>query len=106
MEKFFGRLCGLWTISSVKHRWVEDLYDDIFRFCVGLTNYHIKNHPLREVDRKLYMKVKNSVYDIGDISSKKRKETQEKYRAMRRKRDFIKFRAIQDTDDETKSFSH
>lgn len=58
-EKYFGRMCGLWAVTSNKFRWAEENYDKIFRFCMELTNVHIKWNPLRAQDQSTYLRVKN-----------------------------------------------
>ena len=71
MENFFGRLTKLWGVISSKYRWSEEGYDDIFRLCVALTNYHISFHPLRdEEDATNYKQYKNRNYVIGENIAK------------------------------------
>ena len=47
VEYYFGRLTKLWTLLDKKWRWAESLYDDFFKTGVALTNFDIKNNPLR-----------------------------------------------------------
>ena len=71
VENFFGRLTKLWGVISSKYRWSEEGYDDIFRLCVALTNYHISFHPLRdEEDATNYKQYKNRNYLIGENIAK------------------------------------
>lgn len=100
VENYFGRLCNLWNIMSAKYRWSGDLYDQIFRLCLGLTNWHIKRHPLRREDLDFYQQIKNKHYQIGESILSKRKATQQRYRARRRSRMDVTFRAMHQSDDE------
>ncbi len=87
VENFFGRLTKLWAVISTKYRWMEERYDDIFRLCVALTNFHVGFHPLRDdEDAAHYNLYKNRNYIIGERIANKRKATQKKYRERRRRR--------------------
>lgn len=86
VENFFGRVCGLWTILGSKYRWSENLYDKIFRMCLGFTNAHIRRHPLRDPDLDFFNKYKNRLYHIGEEVVEKRKRRQERYRRKRQRR--------------------
>ncbi len=87
VENFFGRLTKLWGIISTKYRWMEEGYDDIFRLCVALTNFHVSFHPLRDdEDAGHYTRYKNRNYIIGERIANKRKAIQKKYRERRRRR--------------------
>ena len=86
-ENFFGRLTKLWGVILSKYRWSEEGYDDIFRLCVALTNFHISFHPLRdEEDATNYKQYKNRNYLIGENIAKNRKLAQKKYRDRRSRR--------------------
>ncbi|ETP32118.1 hypothetical protein F442_19125 [Phytophthora nicotianae P10297] len=67
VENFFGRLCSLWRIVADKYRWSEDLYDDIFQVCVGLTNFHIESNPLRDTNGEAYAQRENRLRAIRDL---------------------------------------
>ena len=54
VEHFFGRMNGLWEVTSRNYRWAEEFYDPILHLCVGLTNTNIFWHPLRDQDRERY----------------------------------------------------
>lgn len=86
VENWFGRQCQLWTVLSSKFRWKEDIYDDLIWICGALTNFHIRQYPLREDDAKFYQAYKTRVYKIGEEILTKRRVSQEKYRAKRRRR--------------------
>ena len=59
VENYFGRMTGLWEITSRKYRWAEELYDPIAHACVALTNIHIFWHPLRDQDGERYQQLRN-----------------------------------------------
>lgn len=93
VENFFGRVCGLWSVLQRKWRWSEQSYDIVFRFCVALTNLHIRWHPLREEDYERFQRIKNRHLQIGVQQVEKRKRTLERYRQKRRRRMDVQFRA-------------
>ena len=66
VENFFGRLCTLWDVLAAKYRWNENLYDDLFKLGVALTNFHVKFHALRAEDGEYYRKYKARMGQIGD----------------------------------------
>ena len=53
VEKCLGRLCSLWTVVGSKFRWAEASYDNIFCFCLAMTNLHVKWNLLKAGDRGL-----------------------------------------------------
>lgn len=69
-----------------KYRWDEKNYDRLFRLCVSLTNFHIRWHPLRDVDGASFRKYKSRLYSVGAETASKRKRAQSEYRARRRAR--------------------
>jgi len=90
VDNFFGRLTKLWAVISTKFRWTEEGYDDIFRLCVALTNFHVSFHPLcDDEDAAHYNLYKNRNYIIGERIVNKRKATQKNYRERRRIRQEI-----------------
>lgn len=91
VENVFGKLSSLWSVLSYKYRWKEDTYDTILRFCLGMTNFHIRAHSLREGEREIYNRVKNRQYTIGNNTAEKRRRSQETYRQKRRERMRIQF---------------
>lgn len=93
VENFFGRLGTLWDVCCRKWRWAEEQYDDIFKICVGLSNFHIRLHPLRHDDSAKYNMHRNRLLSIGEDISRKRKQVQERYREKRRRRLELQFRA-------------
>ncbi len=65
VENFFCHLTKLWGVISTKYRLTEEGYDDIFFLRVGLTNFHVSYHPLRdESDANHYNQYKNRNYFI------------------------------------------
>ena len=63
---FFGRFCTLWDRLGAKYRWNENLYDDIFKLGLALTNFHMKFHALRAEDGEYYRKYKARMGQIGN----------------------------------------
>ena len=61
-------------------------YNHFFKFCVGLTNYHICLMPLRRKDDAVERNYNRRLYDQKKQADKKRKAQQESSRAMRRAR--------------------
>lgn len=51
LEEFFGSFCSSWALFSVKYRWAERNYEELF-FAMVLTNLHIKWNPFRERDHE------------------------------------------------------
>ena len=86
VENFFGRLNGLWEVTSRKYRWAEEIYDPILHLCVALTNIHIFWHPLRDQDGERYQQVRNKWFTLGEGMLKKRKLNQQRYRDKRQRR--------------------
>lgn len=86
VENFFGWCCTLWATVSTKCRWGEALYDPLFRICVGLTNLHIINHPLRSQDQGAFNWYKNRLYNICVSAHDKRRAIQKRYRLRRARR--------------------
>lgn len=100
-ENYCGRLCTLWEIVSTKYRWGEGLYDDLFRISMAVSNVHIKWHPLRQKNRKLYLRVENRLYTIGDEITRKRRMEPERFRDKRRRHMPVQFRGMAQSDDDT-----
>ena len=86
VENYFGRMNGLWEVTSRKYRWAEELYDPIVHACVALTNIHIFWHPLRDQDGERYQQLRNKWYTIGEGVLKKKKLNQQRYREKRQRR--------------------
>jgi len=111
VENYFGRMLSLWNIMAAKYRWGEELYDPITTWCVALTNYIVRDHPLRQEDIDWYKRYKNRLLSIGKAIKTKRSETQALYRSRRRRRLEGQFRpsirpAIIGSDDETRAGSN
>lgn len=47
VENWFGRLKVLWAIMFQCYRLKLSFYDDLWKFCAAITNFHIMHHPLR-----------------------------------------------------------
>lgn len=101
VENFFGHLCGNRNVLSSKYRWAENCYDVIFRLCLGMNNLYVKWHPLRADDLDRFQRFKNRQYSIGEGICQKRRKSQEKYRAKRKRRMDIEFHGRQASDEET-----
>ena len=82
-----------------KWKWSEAGYDSIFRLCVGLTNFHIHKHPLREEDTLVLRTMKNRRYHIATTQIQKRRQVQRTYREKRRRRVEMQFRSINNTEE-------
>lgn len=52
VENWFGRLKVLWNIMYQCYRLKLSFYDDLWKFCASITNYHILHHPLRHEDEE------------------------------------------------------
>ena len=65
VENFFGRRILLWGIMRGKFRFSESMYDTYVRLSTALTNFHIKNWPLRDVDNDMYQSARKSLYEKG-----------------------------------------
>ena len=50
VERWFGRHKSLWKIMFIRFNLRITNYGAIYKFCAGLTNYHIKHKPLTEND--------------------------------------------------------
>ena len=76
----------LWGYMELRFRLQPDKYNAFFKFCVGLTNYHISLMPLRREDGAVKRNYNRRLYDQKKQAEKKRKAQQENSRAMRRAR--------------------
>jgi hypothetical protein len=83
VENYFGRLNVLWRITADKYRLARELYDDVFRLCVGLTNVHVAHCPLRRENGDWYRRSQNKLIELGIKIKQKRRLAQEKYRAKK-----------------------
>ncbi|OWY99178.1 hypothetical protein PHMEG_00029871 [Phytophthora megakarya] len=86
VENYFGRLNILWRITADKYRLARELYDDVFRLCVGLTNAHVTRCSLRSDNGDWYRRSQNKLIELGIKIKQKRRLAQEKYRAKKRRR--------------------
>lgn len=104
VENFFGRLKARYEIMSSIYRGNHDNYADLFTICCGLVNFEqiICNHPLREDDRKYYLKLQASIRGKNLKEIEKAKEKRKK-QARNRRANFEKTTIRDDdysTDDE------
>lgn len=66
VENIFGQLCGLWTLKSAQWHWSESLYDELFKFAMEFTNFHVKWMLIRADDRHNF----NNCVIVWGISDK------------------------------------
>ena len=95
VEKFLGRLCGLWTLLSRRWRWEEGIYDEYFRLGVAWTNFHIKYQPLRATDQERFTRIRNRMHQIAETAIDKRRRVLQRYREWHRQRVNHAFRFTQ-----------
>lgn len=50
VENWFSRLKNLWGVMSNKYRLSLTNYNEIWSICAALTNYHIMNYPLKNLE--------------------------------------------------------
>ena len=86
VERFFGRLLGLFTILRSCYRWSHVHFDDDFLICCALANESIQNHQLDEMDLKLYKSQQEQRIKMHEEKERKRKQEQQNYRDRRRRR--------------------
>lgn len=79
---------------SSKWKWSERFFDPIFRFCIALSNLHIRAHPLRVNDGSRYNEIRNRMEAIANERVEKRRRAQKRYRGRRRRRTDITYRDI------------
>ena len=84
---------------AAKWKWSEAGCDSIFSLCVGLTNFHLHNHPLRAEDSRLLKTMKNRQYHIATTQIQKRRQVQRSYREKRRRKVEMQFKSIHNTDE-------
>lgn len=84
---------------SNKLRWNENVSDDIFKFCLALTNMHVRRQPLVHTDLDAFNLYKNRLYSIGEERGETRKRVQEIYRCKRKQRTDLKCKGQMDTGD-------
>lgn len=81
VENYFGRRAMLWGILCERYRLAEAQYDMYLDICAGLTNFHIRYHPLRASDQEFYKRYRKRIRALG-IDKKRRRQRQA--RASRR----------------------
>ncbi|ETV77220.1 hypothetical protein H257_09107 [Aphanomyces astaci] len=86
VENFFGRMKTLWAVCGETYRWSRDNYDVLFQTCMALTNVHIRLHPLRADDGKVYSQYINRMALIGSKKDKGKKTSARTYRTKRKAR--------------------
>lgn len=100
VENYFGWMCQLWFVLSMKYRWSEGMYDSFFGLGVSLTNLQVSINPLRQEDGEHYGIVRGRLFVIGDDIVRKRRRAREKYRQTRKQRLSITFREMNGSDDD------
>ena len=95
VENWFGRLSGLWALFGAKWRWSGTIYDDFFRLAAALTNFHVKNHPLRAQDGDKYAQMRNRLAHIANQGIENRRRVLARYQERRRVRLNQEFRRRQ-----------
>ncbi|OWZ05366.1 hypothetical protein PHMEG_00022554, partial [Phytophthora megakarya] len=78
VENYFGRLNACWRITADKFRWSENIYDDVFRLAVSLTNHHVSINPLQEQNGEWYCQAQHKLIELGLVIREKRRLAQEK----------------------------
>ncbi len=94
-ENWFGRLSGLWALFGAKRRWSGTIYHDFFRLAAALTNFHVKNHPLRAQDGDKYAQMRNRLAHIANQGIENRRRVLSRYQERRRVRLNQEFRRRQ-----------
>ncbi|OWZ13412.1 hypothetical protein PHMEG_00013271 [Phytophthora megakarya] len=79
-RNFFGRLCTLWSMCSDKYRRDKGNFDILFKACIALTNFHVRNLPLRSPDGANYLNYLKRLHVIGNDARTKRLLVQRRYR--------------------------
>ncbi|OWZ14494.1 hypothetical protein PHMEG_00012029 [Phytophthora megakarya] len=52
-------------VTAHKFKWSKDMYDDIFRMCIALTNYNISINPLRDENAHWYRQSQHRLIALG-----------------------------------------
>lgn len=71
VEKYFGRLCNLWSVLSFTFRRNRKRYDKIFNFCLGMKNMHLTLSLFQILHEDIYVRILNMQFDIGGDIGKK-----------------------------------
>lgn len=85
VEQFFGRLTKLWKILRGIYRYDHSHFDTDFDNCVLLTNEHIRNHELVEIDRLFYRALISERKRLHEQREEKQKASVSKYREKKRR---------------------
>ena len=85
VECFFGRQQKLWKIIRETYRWDHKNFDIDFDNCALLTNEHIKQKDLQEIDKNFALRIAGKRM-IDDENNRNKKAEQENYRAKKRLR--------------------
>ena len=83
VENFFGRTGSMFHVFSNKYRWSRDKFGLIVDFCLSLTNYHIRLHPLRERDIEYYKLIVADLRKKTEEAKNKNRKRQLKQRQRR-----------------------
>lgn len=49
-ENFYGRMLNLFGVMRMTYRYDHHQYDNLFKMCAALTNWHMLKMPLKELD--------------------------------------------------------
>lgn len=85
VENYFERLITLWSVMTHEQKWKKKQYDNILRFCIALTNFHILHQPLRKTNADFYQQYKNRLFEIGVRDNDRKRQVQQRYKKRRRR---------------------
>lgn len=85
VERFFGRLKNRWDIMKAEYRGNRDEYQNIFKLCVALTNFEIRefDYPLSEEDSFFYQRLIADMIYIEKLSYEDHLELRRQQRQRR-----------------------
>ncbi len=81
----YGRIKKLWKVLRGVYRWSHENFGVDFDNCCLLTNFHIKNNSLEEIDRTFLLQVYQQKNQINEEKDQKRKKSRKDYK-LRKKR--------------------
>ena len=76
----------LWKILRGVYRWSHENFDVDFDNCCLLTNLHIKNNNLEEVDRIFLLQVSQQKIQLHEHKEEKRKESRRAYKLNKKRK--------------------
>lgn len=89
IERFFGRMEKLWGCIREIYRWDHDNFDVDFDNCLLLTNEHIKQNQLEEIDRKFHLQVIEDRRMRRERKEQKRKQELELYKQKKKFKSYL-----------------